>query len=436
MHSIKRLINKLLMHEGLKRYGANTAWLFAEKIIRMLLGLLIGIWLARYLEPELFGLLSYIQSFVYLFIVFASLGLDSIVIRELVKRSDESNVILGTAFILKLATVVIVLPLICLAIHLLYSDNEVGLLIMIMALTPLFQTVSIIDFYFQAKVQSKYVAISNILVFCLSSVLKVVLIYLKAPLIIFVFANIFDAAMLSVFFVLFYHFKSKKQMFFWRFDKKIAKQLLKDSLPVLISILMIAIYSRTDQIMIGKMLNHQALGYYSSAVKLNEIWSFFPVVLCSSMFPAIINAKTVCKQEYEKRLLVLYALMIWLSIFACIFISLFNKIIIVFTFGEAYLGAKTALTILAWSNFFVFFTTAWVRYVVAENRQKELLYFDVLAVLINIALNIILIPSYGIIGASLATALAVPCAHIIIFIFWKRQRYILFYFVKALFLKF
>ena len=86
------MLNKLKSlkdHQGFMKYFKNTSWLFAEKILRMVVGLFVGIWVARYLDPEQFGLFSYAQSFVGLFTAFATLGLDGIVVRELVK--DESR---------------------------------------------------------------------------------------------------------------------------------------------------------------------------------------------------------------------------------------------------------------------------------------------------------------------------------------------------------
>jgi O-antigen/teichoic acid export membrane protein len=83
------------------RYFANTSWLFGEKILRMIVGLFVGIWVARYLGPEQFGLLSYAQSFVGLFTAIATLGLDGIVVRELVKDPSRRDELIGTAFWLK-----------------------------------------------------------------------------------------------------------------------------------------------------------------------------------------------------------------------------------------------------------------------------------------------------------------------------------------------
>lgn len=99
------------------KYAKNTSWLMGEKILRMFMGLFVGIWVARYLGPEQFGLLSYAQSFVFLFTAIATLGLDSIVVRELVRNGSQRDILLGTSFALKLAGSLFVLPFLWIAVQ-------------------------------------------------------------------------------------------------------------------------------------------------------------------------------------------------------------------------------------------------------------------------------------------------------------------------------
>ena len=86
---------------GFRKYFANTSWLLGERILRMAISLFVGIYVARYLGPERFGLLSYALSFVWLFSSLASFGLDDILVRELVQRPEQRNNLLGTVFWLK-----------------------------------------------------------------------------------------------------------------------------------------------------------------------------------------------------------------------------------------------------------------------------------------------------------------------------------------------
>lgn len=150
-------LTALARHQWFHRYFANTSWLFAEKILRMVVGILVGVWVARYLGPERYGLLSYAQSFVGLFSVVATLGLDSILVRELVKDEGKRAVLLGTAFRLKLLGAGAVMLLLAAAVQLTSNDGYTNALIFIVASAIIFQSFNVIDLYFQSKVFCKYV---------------------------------------------------------------------------------------------------------------------------------------------------------------------------------------------------------------------------------------------------------------------------------------
>lgn len=137
------------------RYFANTSWLFAEKVLRMIVGLFVGIWVARYLGPEQFGLFSYAQSFVALFAAIATLGLDGIVVRELVKDENRRDELIGTSFWLKLMGAIAVLLLLAIAINFTSNDHYTNVLVFIIASATIFQAFNVVDFYFQAQVLSK-----------------------------------------------------------------------------------------------------------------------------------------------------------------------------------------------------------------------------------------------------------------------------------------
>jgi len=162
---IKKLtlkIKTLQQHSGFMRYFKNTSWLFAEKILRMIVGLFVGVWVARYLGPDKFGLFSYAGSFVGLFTAIATLGLNGIVVRELVKHPQKENELLGTAFYLKLMGAVLTLVILYIAIHFTSNNHFTNVLIFIIASATIFQSFNVVDMYFQSKVMSKYVVYANI----------------------------------------------------------------------------------------------------------------------------------------------------------------------------------------------------------------------------------------------------------------------------------
>src|SRR5690606_17735056 len=187
------------------------------------MGLLVGIWVARYLGPEQFGLLSYVQSLVFLFTVFAALGLDAVVVRELVKDSSRAGKLIGTAFGLKLIGAILIFPLLILALMLSDSDDYTRFLVVVVASSVIFYSFNVGDYYFQYKVMSRYAALANTMSLGASSVLKVLLIVNEASLDAFAFAALFDAVVLAAGLIFFYVKKSCIGVLSWRFELSVAK---------------------------------------------------------------------------------------------------------------------------------------------------------------------------------------------------------------------
>lgn len=393
-------------HQGFMKYFKNTSWLFAEKILRMIVGLFVGIWVARYLGPEQFGLFSYAQSFVGLFTAIAGLGLDGIIVRELVKDPSKQAVLLGTAFRLKLIGALFVLITLAAAVQLSHQDSLTTLLIFIIASATVFQSFNVIDFFFQAKVLSKYVVYANIISLLTSSLIKIGLILSNAPLIAFAGVILFDSLVLMLGFVYFFQRNSKINFKKVQFNKSVATELLKDSWPLIISGLVVSIYMKIDQVMIKEMLDLQAVGQYAAAVRLSEAWYFIPMVISSSLFPAIVNAKKQSEALYSERLQKLYDVMVWMAIAIALPVTFLSDWIVSLLYGEQYAQAGNVLVIHIWAGVFIFLTVASGKFLIAENMVRKTFYRNVIAMICNIILNIVLIDELGIEGAAIATLIS------------------------------
>ncbi len=191
-------IQSIWNHEGFRRYFKNTSWLFAEKIFKALTEVFVGVWIVRYLGPEDFGMLSYAQSFAAIFLVLSTLGLDEIVIREIVKDESRADDLIGTAFVLKLVGAIAVFVILATTINLTLNDTYLNILIFIIASATIFQAFDVVDFYFKAKVLSKYVVIANTVSLSISSIVKIILILNEAPLIAFVWTSVFDGIVVAL----------------------------------------------------------------------------------------------------------------------------------------------------------------------------------------------------------------------------------------------
>lgn len=420
MNIVKKITN-LKNSSGAMKYLKNTSWLLGEKILRMTLGLFVGIWVARYLGPERFGLFSYAQSFVALFGAIATLGLDGIVIRQLVNNENQRGSLLGTSFILKLIGAVLVLSLLAVSLFFQANDYQTNSLIFIIASATLFQSFNVIDFYFQSAVLSKYVVYSNVFSLLLSSFIKVILILNEAPLIAFAYVILFDSLVLASGFIYFYVLK-RLSIRCWVFDKNVAKSLLKDSWPLILSGLVVSMYMKIDQIMIKNMLGSGDVGQYAAAVRLSEVWYFIPMIISSSLFPAILNAKKISKELYYSRIQQLYDLMAWMAIAIAIPMTFLSDWMIYFLYGAQFSEAGGVLMVHIWSAVFVFLGVASSKWFVAEGLQRYSFYRTLFGAILNIGLNLVLIPQYGIYGAAIATLVSQTVASYLFNVINKKSR--------------
>lgn len=391
--------------EAFKKYFANTSWMFAEKVIRLLIAFFVGVYVVRYLGPENFGVLSYAISFVGLFATIATLGLDSIVVRELVKDPDRRDEVLGSVFYLRIIGAVIAVILTIVTSFILKESFFNILLISIIVTSTLFQSLNVVEYYFQARVESKfnvYVQSSSLI---LASVIKVLLVLLSAPLIYFAVVYVLEFMFLSVGFFIVYKINDLK-ISNWKFKSSTAIELVKDAWPLILSGVVIAVYMKIDQVMIKNMLSNKELGYYAAAVKLSEAWYFVPMAISTSLFPAIVKAKQVSEKLYFSRLQKLYDILAWMAIAIAIPVTFLSEFIIKIIFGVKFLPAAPVLTIYIWAGVATFLGVASSQYLISENMTKLSFFRTLLGLIINVFLNLILIPIYGIVGSALATLIS------------------------------
>jgi O-antigen/teichoic acid export membrane protein len=273
----------------------------------------------------------------------------------------------------------------------------------VLSFSLVFQSLSSsLDLYFQSRLLSKFTVYAQNIAFVIASGVKVFLIVNKDGLLAFALVTIFEAFLNSVFLYLLY-LKVTKTNFFSKFDFQYVLQLLKRSWPLAFSGLLIMIYMRIDQIMLGEISNNTQAGIYSAALKLSEIWYFLPVVICNSYFPMIITAKRTDEIIYIKKVQKLLDLLFLMAFGLSVFASFFSSDIINILYGIEYKESAIVLSIHIWTSIFVFLGVAGSNYFVVENLQTKMLVRAGLGLILNVALNLIFIPWWGAVGAAIAT---------------------------------
>ena len=416
-----------------EKYFKNTAWLMLGRVLSMLVGFII----ARYLGPQSFGDLSFAIAFTGIFAAVGALGLDSFIIREIINRPEDKNMILGSAFWMRVAVNLLLIPAAVL-IYLWFrsraviKDESLGMLIAFCGLASLFKSFNIIDSYFQSQVQSKFVVQVQNVCLVISAAIKVLLIILDLPVIYFALALAADALMLAIGLIIIYHRRALQDITRWRFDSDQAKGLLQQSWPLILSAVMVSLYMQIDIVML-KTKGSEAVGIYSAAARISEAWFFIPVAIVTSVFPAIIHARKTDLARYYKRLQNLYDLLIGMSLPVALIVSVGADLIIKLIYTDQYEGAGLMLAIHIWSGVFVFLGSASSQYLLAEGYTLISLQRTIIGAVVNILLNLWLIPLYSGVGASISTLIAYFAATFSILLFRQtRQQGIMM--LKSLFL--
>jgi O-antigen/teichoic acid export membrane protein len=387
-----------------KKYLSNTSWLFAEKIIRMVVGFSVGVWVTRYLGPERLGILSYAQSFVFLFSAFATLGLNGIVVRELVKHPDKRDVLLGTSFVLKFGGALIALTFLSLAIYFTDTESSTAIIVMLIGSATVFQAFNVIDFYFQSQALNKYVVFAQAGAMVVTNGIKIGMIINEATLIWFAAVSVFEISVISVS-LLGYYLKKGINPKKWYFQFDSAKNLLKDSWPLILSGIALTLQARVDQIMMESMVGVKEVGYYSVAIRFIELFAFLPMVLKTSITPLIISSQNSPK-NYQFKLLNYYRLSFILFLIIGIPVYFFSEKIITTVFGSEYLPAGILLSLLAIRLFFANMGVARGIFILSENLLRYSVITMIIGTASNILLNFYLIPIYQAKGAIFATIIS------------------------------
>jgi O-antigen/teichoic acid export membrane protein len=402
------LINKInnnFSRAGLLKYFYNSSWLVGEKFLRLFSGLFVGVFVARYLGPENYGILNYVISFVAMIAVISNLGMDEIVINDLIDKPRKKHIIIGTSLYLKFIGVFLTLLIISTSFLFHFNNCQVNTFIFIVALSYVFVPFNVIDLYFQSQVKAKYLVQANIISLIVNSLLRLFFVYIQAPLMYFMLCTILDTFIVATF-LYFNYKKHKENIEKWMFKLKYAKELIMKSLPLLLSNMVIILYMRLDQIMIKEMIGFENVGTYSVAVRLTELWYFIPVAIGSSFFPALIKIKTQDNNLYYKRLHYLITFMVLMSLLIAIPSYIFSEKIITFLYGESYTSSISVFKIYIWASIFVFIGVPSGKWFIIENLNKVYLYRSIMGVICNVVLNIIFIPRFGINGAALATLIS------------------------------
>jgi O-antigen/teichoic acid export membrane protein len=390
--------------------------------------------LARYLGPENYGIYSYVISASAIFASAGHMGLSGLVVRELVRKPREGGSILGTTLILKFIGMLIgyTLLLIYSAIYEGFGSIEFQM-IAIAGAVLLIKPFDIVEFWFQAFVQAKYASIARVAGLIAGAMLKIAFAIFGFGLVYFAFAYFFEGAIVGMVLILTYVLKSAIPISSWRWSRFKAVELFGQGWLVYLGSIFAVINLKIDQVMLRWMEGADSVGIYGVAAQLSEAWYFLPVAIVSTFFPKLIQLKDENSNDFNKRLQQLFDLLFAIAFCVAVIVTMLSGTLVQMIFGSHYAESSSVLVIHIWAAIFVFMRAAFSKWILIENALLFSLLTQGLGALINIVLNYLLIPRFGVEGAAYATLISYASSSFLSLALYSKTRPIFFMMLKSFF---
>ena len=383
----------------------NFAWMLSGRVVQIVAAFGMGVLVTRYLGPEALGVLGAATAFSFLFNQFAAIG-DQVVVRDLAQREEDAAEILGSqaavAFVTSsIAYVVTVLA----AIVFLDGSDGSRLMVAIMSSILLLAPLKALGYWFEATVQAKYVTLANTTATLVGALARLGIIVaglgVQAIAVVVAAEQFLAIGIISVLYL-----RRARHVGRWRVRMHTARALVRESLPLLVSSLAIAVYMRIDQVMLGALSSRRETGLYTAVVRLSEAPNFVAMSLMITLAPGIAKLRNQDRAAYDKQISRVISLMGGLALLYAIPVAVLSTPIIALVLGSEYDGAGPVLAVHVLSSVFVFVGIGQSIWTVNESLQRWVMMRTVTGALLNIGLNFVLVPSYGALGASLSTLIA------------------------------
>lgn len=387
----------------LQRVIRNTGWVFAERVLKQAVGFLIGVWIARYAGPEQYGLLNYAGAFVAIFSFMGTLGLDGLVVRDMVRSPAAKDEILGSLLIMRLIGTSIMAVLIVETLH---SSALAGAaaraLILPIALGQVLLVSDSVDCWFQANIASRRAAVVRITALFIVGIVRIALIVQQASMTAFAWAIFAESTLIGIGMLLMY-VRSGQRLRELAPTWRQCRRLLVEGWPLLLLAMVMAFFQRLDQVMLGEMGNYTEVGTFAFAARIVEATYILPTVVAMSVFPGMVKARATDPAGYESHVQKLCNMLVWVAVGVALCLSQLSTPLISILAGSDFSNSADVLLILSWMPVFFFFHLLRQRWLLAENALHAAMAIELSACLISVVMNLLLIPRYGAVGAAVSS---------------------------------
>ena len=404
-----------------RRLTANALWLYADRLLRGGLSLVVGIIVARYLGPQQYGEYSYVLGLVVLLASIGTLGLDLIIVRMLVNSPNDEPEILGTSTVLRLgASGVAYIITVSAVVAGKPGDGTALALALLVGLSPVFQVTGVIDLFFQSRIHSSNTVKCKLGAGAVMITVRILLIYWGAGLIAFAATVAGELALVAICLVYrFYRYGGRIQL--WHYNRHRALLMIREGWPLMAASAAIAIYLRIDQVMLEYMNGDVAVGLFSVAARLTEIFVIAATVLAQTIFPAMSDLYEASLYRYNRTLSAIMFGVFWVSFIFSGLVSIFSSHIIIMIFGNRYVAAGSILSIYVFNTVTMSVSVIFTPKYILDGIANISFYGTIAGAVFSVAANLMLIPRYGVLGAAWSALLAQLVPTLFVGLFFRRD---------------
>ncbi len=384
-----------------KKVFNNAKWIIVCKIIQSLMQLIIGMISARYLGPSNYGLINYANSIVAFALPIMKLGMDAVLVYELVKSPEKEGEIVGTSMLMNIASGIIsIFGVFCFVNIANAGESETIVVCTLYSLSIFFAALEMIQYWFQYKLLSKYSSVIMLISYVIVSAYKIFLLITQKSVYWFAVTHSIEYGIIGIVLLIFYKKLNGMKL---SFSFELAKSMFKRSKHYIIAALMVVVIQNTDHVMITFMCGKAENGFYSSAIQSAAVAHFVYVAIVDSFRPMILESKKNDQINYEKKVSLLYGIVIYMALAQAAVFTVLAEFIVGVLYGSEYVPAVPLLRVLVW--YIAFSQMGVVRnvWILAEEKQKFLPWINIIGALSNVAVNFVLIPYWGALGASIAS---------------------------------
>jgi O-antigen/teichoic acid export membrane protein len=388
-----------------RRIAQNTGFILLGQAVGAALGILLIVFLARFLGDVQYGKYAFAFAFTSLFLIISDLGLSTLSIREIARAPHKAGEYLITISLTKLVLSLIMVALIAIVINLMHYPRDTTIAVYIVASITVFTSFS--TFFraiFRAFEKMEYEAMTVVIERVLVVGAAIALLYLGYGLIEVVFAMLVAQAIACVFTLMICVRKFARPQL--RFDFSLSKRLVKAALPFGIASLFAAIIFQTDTVMLSIMKGDAVVGWYNAAYRLVLGIIFIPSAFVSSVYPVLsryfVSSKDSLAMGYEKSFKFLGTMAIPLGIGS----TLIAGKLIFLLYGTEFANSAITLQILIWAASLIFVRLVVGHTLASIDRQIVDMRIAGACALLNVVLNLILIPRFSYVGAGIASVIS------------------------------